>query len=187
MKDKFIFSILSFACFYLLSSCAESSDIAQIDSTSPYYVDDADHLYFKNMRAYYYENTKGPSEGIDYYNLRKQSKAKDRPILQPTITDFWIKDEAYLTVGKNDFADGYADPLTIIAVQNNDTSIITLANQRPQAQTNFHLNIDKKLSQDAQLFVYNAEDQPVPILEDKGDRMAFGTIIKDYLKLVQKN
>ncbi len=168
-------------------SCDIPTESTQSNPSSFYYVDDADHLYFKNMRAYYYENEKGPGEGIDYYKFRKMPKAKDRPILQPTITDYWIKDEAYLTVGTNDYQAGFADPLTILAVQAGDTSTIALANQRPQTQTDFHLAVRKALDQDADLLVRTADQSLVFILRDQDDKMAFGTILKDYQKMVAKN
>lgn len=52
------------------------------------------HLFFKNMRSYYYEQSTDDETQLDYYTLKKFREAP--PLILPVIADNWLQDEAYI-------------------------------------------------------------------------------------------
>lgn len=194
MKYKPFFVFFSFVCLVSLSTCQNSPD--QEDPSpettadrSPFFVDDASHLYFKNMRAYYYDESPGPgnsnADRMNLYQLRRFSNTSDRPILYPLIVDNWIKDEAYLFIEKNAYRGGFKDPLTVLAIEANDTSLLELNRPNMKTQLDFAILLEARLEAGQDLLVFDSTGVAVPIFADKQDQLNFLTTLKDYKKLTE--
>lgn len=191
MKYKSFFILFSVLYFLSFASCQKNT--AEADKNveqSPFFVDDASHLYFKNMRAYYYDESAGPgannTERMNLYKLRKFSTTLDRPILFPVIVDNWVKDEAYLFIEKNAYRGGFKDPLTVLAIESMDTTSIELTRPNINTQLEFAELIEARLNNEQDLLVLDSAGVSVPLFVDKQDRLNFLTALKDYQKLVEK-
>lgn len=185
MKYNTFFYASLFLLGLSLISCSEPTKPTSTDSA--FYVKDPNYLYFKNMRAYYYEESKGPGENsntrMNIYKLRKFSTAKDRPILFPLLIDNWIQDEAYLFLESNDYP--ILDPITINTVVNTDTLQFQLDQGKPQQQWEMAQQIASFLEADQPVFILDTARQSVPIFADANDRLNFLTTIKDYRRLTE--
>lgn len=141
------------------------------------------------MRAYYYDENPGPgpntAERMNLYRLRKFSDTPDRPILYPIIVDNWIKDEAYLFIEGNDYNSGFKNPLTILAVEVNDTSTLELTRPTIEMQLTFAELLATRIEAGQELLVLDSTGTAIPIFKDKQDQLNFLTTIKDYKKLTE--
>ena len=191
MKDNliFIFCVIV-GCFYFNSCTNNQVRENSSDPSSLYFVDDADHLFFKNTRAYYYDQSRGPgsdeSQRPNLYQLKKISKRKDRAILIPIIVDNWIKDEAYLMLTSNDFDEGFYSPFTIARVAGSDTTAVVQEGRSMPQQTTFAQAIAKMLEKEADFLIKNEKEEWVSLFADPNDRLHYLTAIRDYQRLVQK-
>lgn len=188
MKDSIFFIAALFLCTISLISCSEPSrtDTTK-DTESPFLVKDPNYIYFKNVRKYYYTESRAPggkpSERMNIYQLRKFSAAKERPLIYPQIIDNWLEDKAYLFLERNEYP--IATPLTLYATAGRDTSVIRMERPTPQAQWATAEKIARALEADQSLFVLNEASARVPIFEQKTDRLAFLTTIKDFRRLTE--
>ena len=191
MKDSFFLLLFLAVSIFWGFSCQNSTEPKEVtDTSSPFYVDDADHLFFKNTRAYYYDQSMGPgqdnSQRMHLYQLKKFSNTKDRAILFPVIVDNWIKDEAYLFVETNAYQEGYAYPLSVFAITGQDSLYFQLERKDIPGQLAFARNISKKLKEGHNLYIRTATDRFDPLLSDPSDQLNFQTTVKDYERLIQK-
>lgn len=148
-------------------------------------VDDASHLYFKNMRAYYYDQETGPAEGTDLYRLRKITSQPSNPMLIPVIVDNWLRDEAYLLVETNDYQEGFAEPLTIGYIEGTDTTRMPLHEPGMPGQIKFARALAPLLEAKQDLLIQTAGENWAPIFGDPRDRLHFLTTLRDYNRLVR--
>lgn len=194
MKYKPFFVFFCFVLLLSLSTCQnasseEGSSAETAAERSPFFVNDASHLYFKNVRAYYYDEKPGPgansAERMKLYQLRKFSGTSDRPILFPVIVDNWIKDEAYLFIEENGYVGGFKKPLTVLAVAAKDTSTIELTRPTMNTQLAFAETLQANLEAGQALLVLDSMGTAVPIFTDKQDQLNFLTTLKDYKKLTE--
>lgn len=198
MKYKSFFVFFCFVLLVSLSTCQNDSShamhyVATTTETtaeqSSFFVNDASHVYFKNVRAYYYDEKPGPgansAERMKLYQLRKFSDTPDRPILFPVIVDNWIKDEAYLFIEENEYVGGFKKPLTVLAIEAKDTSTIELTRPTMDAQLAFAELLKTRLEADQVLLILDSMGTATPIFTDKQDQLNFLTTLKDYKKLTE--
>ncbi|GAB5552226.1 MAG: hypothetical protein Sapg2KO_18170 [Saprospiraceae bacterium] len=190
MKYKAIFVFFSFLLLVSLSTCQNKKAQEYLSTEqSTFFVNDASHLYFKNVRAYYYNEKPGPgpntAERMNLYRLRKFSDTSDRPILYPIIVDNWIKDEAYLFIEGNDYNRGFKNPLTVLAIEANDTTTLELTRPTMDMQLTFTESLATSLEAGQELLVLDSTGTAVPIFTNKQDQLNFLTTIKDYKKLTE--
>jgi hypothetical protein len=139
------------------------------------------------MRLYYYQDSLAPggkpSERMNIYKLRNFADTKDRPILYPLIIDNWIKDEAYLFLKTNHYPIG--EPITVLAIQEQDTTQVSLARATPDLQLALAQQIADFLEADQSIFVLDTAKQAVPLFQNRNDRRHFLTTVKDYRRLTE--
>jgi hypothetical protein len=188
MKDNNFFYAVLFLTLLSLVACTDpsSSDLSE-NTTTPFSVKDPNYIYFKNMRSYYYAESLAPggkpSQRMNIYQLRKFSEIKDYPLIIPRIIDNWFEDEAYLFLEANEYP--LASPLTLYAVEGQDTSILKLERPSPEAQWAMAQDIEVILEQERPLLVLNNNGEREPIFTQKADRLAFLTTMKDFRRLTE--
>ncbi|HKK74874.1 MAG TPA: hypothetical protein VJ953_07380 [Saprospiraceae bacterium] len=188
MKYSTFFVAVIFLSLLSLFSCENpATEGSQSDTENPFFVRDPNHIYFKNVRSYYYTESLAPggkpSERMNVYQLRKFTDTKERPLIYPKIIDNWIEDEAYLFLEGNDYP--MAIPLTLFVAEGRDTSIIRMERPTPEVQWATAQKITEALEAERSLFILNEAREREPIFEQKTDRLAFLTTIKDFRRLTE--
>ena len=98
-------------CFSL--GCGAPGPSTETDASSPYFVDDASYLYFKNLRVKDYTLEEQPEPRLDLYRHRKQAETLTAPGLRITLVDNWLQDEAYLRIELVDSSGTVSTPVEL--------------------------------------------------------------------------
>jgi hypothetical protein len=105
----------SITALVLLSwmSCGDGTAPQDTDTSSPYYVDDASYLYFKNLRVKDYTVEERQTPRVDVYRHRDGAEIADRPTMRIALIDNWLQDEAYLQIELVDAAGASLGPVSL--------------------------------------------------------------------------
>lgn len=68
-----------------------------------YRSNDASKLFFRNVRASYYEKQSLEQAKLDVYRLSKRSQTEDYPVLNLALVNNWLQDEAYIIIEPNSY------------------------------------------------------------------------------------
>jgi len=183
MKNTSYLSIILFFCLGFFQNCTTPEQ--KTPQNSPFYVDDASHLYFKNMRAFYYDQKPSPQANTDLFQFQKIKTNPKTPSIIPVIVDRWINDEAYLFLETNDFEEGFSQPLQFRWISEKDTLSLKMNSRLPTDQFTFAQEVEKLLAANHDLWVETAKGDWRPIFKAPKEKIYFQITLKDYYRLIQ--
>ena len=181
-------NLLFFSFFLVLSACNVPPSGASRTPDERFRTTQPSRLYFKNMRAYYYDQEVQPGTKTDLYTLKKFSRATDRPLLIPVIADNWLQDEAYILLQPNAYAYFPEDTLHLKSAttdaQEMETFLLTdntMEQQLALAEWLYEqLIIGHKIS------LFSLKNEWEEIFEVREDRIKYIKTLQDYLALIEK-
>lgn len=149
---------------------------------------DPSRLYFKNMRAYYYQEDTKPGTKMDTYTLKKFNSADSRPILTPIIVNNWLQDEAYLFLEKNAHPSLAGNSLYFRSLGSvtNETLEFELTIFDKQSQYDLASFLHTHIRAGHTLEVSTDHQEWYSIFNDKKDRGYFLQTMDDYYRLIEK-
>jgi hypothetical protein len=173
--------------FLLLGACQAQGPEMVDEPAREFRATPPSRLFFKNMRANYYELLAAPSSQVDVYRLRRFAHTELRPIIYALIVDDWLREQAYLRLQTNDFAGGFAEPLQVFWHGESDSGRHVLPQATWEAQRMFALELYAHLRRGERMEVLAADSARLPVFEQKTDRAAYITTIRDYLRLTEND
>ncbi len=180
------FRLLFLLAFLFFWSCGESPEKDTTNISSIFSTTAPSHLFFKNMRSSYYEQSQQPNTRVDLYRLRKLSAPSNQPLIYPIIADNWMKDEAYLLVQTNEYEGGFSSPLKIFWKNGNEKGMIEMKSPPNfDHQYEFALALNDLLKKDYNLEIENEQGERASIFEKYDQKSGFMTTVRDFQKLVE--
>lgn len=166
--------------------CGGPTPPAETDSTSPFFVDDASYLYFKNLRVRDYALEEQREPRLDFYRHRKQEEVLMTPGLSITLIDNWMEDAAYLRIELVDSSGIVSQPVELTPVYEQTSTAVSYALGKGQREAALGLarELQKALRQKREL-VFTVRGGAVGELWIRAAEFAPQlTTINDYLRLI---
>ncbi|MEM1328626.1 MAG: hypothetical protein AAGI23_21905 [Bacteroidota bacterium] len=153
--------------------CAPNQPI-ESENDPIFYASDPARLFFKNTRSHHYQLVTQKSSKIDHYAWKNEPG-----IVQAVIADNWLSEEAYLLIRLAD--KGIVD----WQIENEKATPIIITPQTRRDHYDAALTLYRALQDGAKLQLsYGA--QTIPIFQKEAEKTTFETVVKDYLRLVEK-
>jgi hypothetical protein len=144
-------------------------------------ITDADRLYFKNIRAPYYDLEGRDDAKINIYRYGKRIKKSENPIINLSILLNRIKNEAYI------FVEPAPETLPFVLKWKNETHLdsgkLAFYGGDKIAHFDFVMKLNM-LMQDEIRFELEQEENTLPILKTEKEREALAITMKDYFRMV---
>lgn len=174
-------------CLMLLTACycSPAPDAAQAPGTpKAYRTTQPSLLYFKNMRSANYQQEEQKGTRITLYtHNRLQDQKRDSLGFVPQIASDWLNDRAFLIP---DWQGEYLTPTVPLTVSYDDTSLVLKGAPTPIAQTDWLLEVHQLMQDGEQLYLATEQRGLYPILQDERLQATFATVVKDYLRLTER-
>ena len=178
--------VLVSACLLTTVSCGETHrPDRSADADPAFRVSEPSRLFFLNVRAANYYQTRPRGTEVDLYRSRKFSQTQRRPVLVPTIVHAYLKNEAYLFVQPNDFP-GLADPLTVAWESADSSGAYRLDVPTRPAQLAFAIDLYERMLDGHRLAVVLADSSRVPVFETRTERSQYLGVMQDYFRLTDR-
>lgn len=175
----FFFLILfSFACNPDKSRSIDTENLV-------YKSNDASKLFFRNVRASYYDKQTLPEAKIDVYRMKNRNSTEDYPVLNLALVNNWLQDEAYIIIEPNSF---YSVGDTI-RVTWDDQKLGEQKADFVYGNKNNHTRFADKIYQnllDMQSMKIHADGESWPLFSRNEDREIFRKTMIDFYRLVQR-
>jgi len=175
----FFFLILfSFACNPDKSKSIDTENLV-------YKSNDASKLFFRNVRASYYDKQTLPQAKIDVYRMKDRNLTEDYPVLNLALVNNWLEDEAYIIVEPNSF---YSVGDTIRVAWKDNNLGLQKANFIYGNKDN-HTRFADKIYQnllDLESMEIEAGGETYPLFSRNEDREIFRKTMVDFYRLVQR-
>lgn len=166
---------LGVALFWIFGPTAKKIDLAEVNFTTT----ESAVLYFKNMRAYFYDKEEEEKSGFNLYRIGSREEGKSK--LHFIIVQNWKMNEAYIMTESDQF-DIETAPIQIIC---RTASTDTISLSAPDAESNyiFAAQLFTALERDASLSILGGNNEQGI---DNAQSKSLKTSLKDYFKLVGK-
>ncbi|RZS95726.1 hypothetical protein [Cecembia calidifontis] len=179
-----IFGIGSLLFVFLLSFFNEKRADNSGDANSLFRITDADRIFFKNVRAAYYELEERNDAKINIYRYGKRIKDEEMPNLNLSILINRIKDEAYIFV--EPIPQNLPFKLIWKNISNTETGEFIFYGGGTLEHYDFVSKLSPLLEESFQLEMEPENGKRHEILTDPKQREALKTTIKDYYRLTNK-
>ncbi len=150
-----------------------------------YTTNDASKLFFRNVRAGYYDKQTLELAKIDVYRMRNRNLTEDYPVLNLALVNNWLEDEAYIIMEPNSY---YSVGDTI--------KVTWKADSLGQQQIDFiygnkdnHTRFADKVYQNLgtlQTMEIHSGAESWPLFNRNEDRETFRKTMVDFYRLVQR-
>lgn len=151
------------------------------DETNLMRMSDAERLFFKNVRAPYYDFEGRSDAKINIYRYGKRVKEDDNPILNLSILLNSIKNESYI------FVEPTPETLPFVLKWKNETDMDSGKLIFYGGNKFDHFEFVRKLHlllKEETFFELEKDSILLPILNKEKEREALKTTIKDYYRLI---
>ncbi|PSL04382.1 hypothetical protein [Cecembia rubra] len=179
-----IFGIGSLLFVFLLSFFNERRADNSGEANSLLRITDADRLFFKNVRAAYYDLEGRDDAKINIYRYGKRIQEEQSPNLNLSILINRIKDEAYI------FVEPIPETLPFKLIWNNqskqESGELTFYGGGTLEHYDFVSKLSPLLEENFRLEMELENGERYEILTDPKQRNALKTTIKDYFRLINQ-
>jgi hypothetical protein len=155
-----------------LVQCSPNTPI-EADGDPVFRASSPNQLFFKNTRSHHYRLITQRDSRIDHYSWKN-----DDGDLQAVIADNWLSEEAYLLVLPKDKS-----------IQNwqivNGETVVVEAPQTRREHYDAALSLYRVLQNEQSLQLVT-DAQTIPLFQKEAEKTTFETVVKDYLRLVEK-
>ncbi len=141
---------------------------------------DDSELFFKNVRAIYYDRSTAPDGKTEVYRFSDRYTGQDRPMITPAIVINWLQDEAYILVENNELLD--AEPYLSVVIQ--DSIAVDLRQRGRDRMLEFCSRIYEGI-QNGQDIRVKQDTRLAPLFTTDNDREAFRVTMADYYRLTR--
>ncbi len=135
-------------------------------------------LYFKNLRAYYYDNIAMDSSGMEFLRIRSRNDSPISDSLQLVIVRNWRLDEAYLLFEKRD-GEAWIENFEISWTNEDKTGKIRTTGYGPEGHFALAAQLLYELDRNSEIFLNDAQN---PMSERS--KKSLKRSLKDYFKLL---
>jgi hypothetical protein len=176
-----IFGLGSILLVFLLSFFNERRANNSGDEANLMHMSDAERLFFKNVRAPYYDLEGRHDAKINIYRYGKRIKEDEKPILNLSILLNSIKNESYI------FVEPIPETLPFVLKWKNET-VLDSGKLIFNGGNKFdHFEFARKLNlllKEETLFELEQDGILLPILNKEKEREALQATLKDYYRLI---
>jgi len=178
------FSTTLAALFCLMTACGPVPQ--EQETREDFATTDPSRIYFRNMRSTKYKESKQPGTRTQLYRFERFPDTNERPIIMPVIANNWMRDEAYLFVETNAYRNGYRKPLVVFHQHESQEDTFELLKPRLAEQQQFSVELYRRLGQGGQMETLDSLGNRIGIFDNKLDVTNYRTVVKDYLRLIER-
>lgn len=152
----------------------------KIDWANPgYQTSQSAGLFFKNLRAYYYDKESFDSAGIELYRIKTRAK-NQKDSLQLVLMRNWKTEELFVLFEKSDHL-AWQKGLNVYWEDSDSSGAIHLNASQVDEHYRFAAQLYYRLDKGSKLFL-NQKESPM----SENTRKSLKTTLKDYFKWVGK-
>ncbi len=171
--------------YFVLVSCIVDNDKTVNLSEPKYKTTDASELFFKNVRAIYYDREEMLEAKLDVYRLKQFTIPDSHAFIKLAIVMNWIKDEAYVLVE----AGSGSKPVKQLKIKwvdqaNNLSGVKSFDLKNKDQFFIFTGAIYDHILNNHQVVVVE-KDKEIALFPDNKEREAFRTTMYDFYNLVE--
>ncbi|MEM0995367.1 MAG: hypothetical protein AAF847_19965 [Bacteroidota bacterium] len=174
MKKLLYLFALCFTTFY---ACNNLPDEAVQENDPVFHAAEPSRIYFQNTRSHHYQLITQQATKIDHYYLK--TIAADQ-LFYPVIANNWLAEEAYMLFESKVLGKAPME----IKLSASETLKLDNANRKSQYEAAFRLA--KVISSGESACVQTENGACLPIFASEQERTVFKTVMRDYLKLVER-
>lgn len=175
--------------FLLFSACDAPPSDADRTPDKRFRTTQPSRLYFKNMRAYYYNQEVQPGTKVDLYTLKKFSQSDNIPLLIPTIADNWLQDEAYIFLYPNANEAIAVDTLQLKweAADSEEQGTFSLTDETVLEQFELANWLYEHLSNGHKIRFLGTDNEWHELFTSQENRLNFIKTMQDYYALIEQD
>lgn len=150
-----------------------------------YKSNDATKLFFRNMRAIYYDKQTLEQAKIDVYRMKDRNQTEDYPVLNLALVNNWLQDEAYIIIEPNGFF-SVGDTIRVTWQEESGRqgeSIFIFGNK--DNHTRFADEIYNNILSSFPMRIHKDEEE-WPLFNSPNDKETFRKTMVDFYRLVQR-
>ncbi|MCG8318915.1 MAG: hypothetical protein MI921_05400 [Cytophagales bacterium] len=185
MNDKINYKFpaaLMMFCLLFVQCVVDNEKIIDKDKPS-YKTTDPSELFFKNVRALYYDREEMTESKLEVYRIKTRSRDTDVPQLNLAIVLNWRFDEAYILLEPgNQLAD--IKNITLVWEGEGFEGSEEFSVGNKDTQFTITAVIYEHILKEHKLYWLN-QGQKIPLLRSKQDREAFRITMFDFYQLVE--
>ncbi len=166
----------------ITTSCNIEKSSKVNEATTFFKTDDSTKLFFKNVRRPYYDVDVMEEAQLEIYRFKKRIKESDQPLLNLSIVNNWMNDEAYILIEPNEAAGPMAELHLRWKDVNDNSGDIMIESQNKQSQVMFAAEVYEQIKKGSNLYLVR-NNENVDILNDTKSREAFRISMFDYFRL----
>lgn len=183
MKLKHLF-ILWFGTMLLLLVIFFPEDRPIRMNEVSFHMPENEELFFKNLRAYYYDYELNEESNFKIYRIKSRDKDSTSIHLNFAIIQNWLQDEAYIMP---EITGIHNDSLVFLCVHHeNKTDTLPLQNANAWQHYQTAAEVYMALRQNARFSLINTQNQLFPLWANPNQALSIKKTLKDYFKLVGK-
>ena len=164
-------------CFMSVLSCNTNPQQIIQENDPVFKTTDPARLYFKNTRSHQYQQITQKTSRIDHYYLKVMTKDQ---LIIPVIANNWLAEEAYFLFAPKEQGQENLD------IKLSDSTTIQLNLQSRKSQYEAAIKLSKALSADKSCCVQTINGECLSIFASDQEKTHFNTVVRDYLKLVER-
>jgi hypothetical protein len=167
-----------------MQACRLDRDTPVNQDKDPFRTYQDTRLFFQNVRQLYYDREERPEAKMILYRIKERTTTQEYPLINLTIIDHWIQDEAYIYTECNRFF----DEMTPIEVSwespEGQTGTYTMELMNKEGMLAFSQAIFEGIRLRNSFFILYETDS-IPFLEKPRDREAFRKTMSDFYRLTR--
>lgn len=176
---RWTLGMLLFIGVYAFFFPSREVDLSEVQFSTP----SSNRLYFKNIRAYFYEKEELEKQKIDIYRMKTSNTEDSLSILSFAIVDHWAVNRSYI-IAETSLLNVNDQALKIKCEHLSDAIFIELKAEDAEANYKFAAQLLTHLSHPNKLFVLEKHKGWIPL--KNSHKKKFKRSLLDYFKLVGK-
>lgn len=179
-----LFGLTLIACLVALLACSPSKKKEVNEDEAKYTTSDASEIFFKNVRAIYYDKTSMDEAKLDIYKIKERMTSEEAPLVNLSIVVNWRHDEAYVLTEPNAYLQ-MMDTIQVIwqdsAYNESGQYLFTQGNKDKHFR--FATQLYRSLQAQHQLYILE-KDRKVKFMHRRDMSEPFRKTMVDYFRLV---
>jgi hypothetical protein len=169
--------------FFALFSCNIDKGKRVDAEKRVYKSNDATKLFFRNVRASYYDKTTLEAAKLDVYRIRTRNLTEEFPVIHLALVNNWLQDEAYIIVEPNGFF-SVGDTIRVSWQDTMPQEIQFVFGNKDQ-HTVFADKIYNNMLDGLDMYIHKGSES-WPLFPTSKEREAFRVTMIDFYRLVQR-
>lgn len=170
-------------CITLFFSCGERRFPRPDFEKADFNTTEQAKLFFKNVRAYYYDTDLYSFNGAEVYRWADRERDSTKIWINPVLVVHFLQDKAFILIESSAALKESCKPFLFSA---STTAYDSISLEPNAMQEHFNLNvfIYDAIEAESHLYLKSNDGQHLPVLADASKRGSFTKQMRDFLRLV---